>query len=192
MTTKKTIDDTNDNSLTSTRLKKSDLNRIHDFKDARSIATLQDAITALLDQNLFALNLSTTDIEKINAAAKAGNTTFEALCITGALQYANRLLNATDKPSNADTKINDFVNRLIEANNVAKDQDAKVAITQGYIASNGGFNRDAIKRFLTANKNTIDDHHAAHGIDNPIEHNRAVATKKRVTENKQKRDVTGG
>ena len=192
MTTKKTIDDTNDISLTSTKLKKSDLNRIHAFKDARGIASQQDAITMLLDQNLFALNLTAKDIEKLNAAAKAGNTTFEALCITGALQYADRLLNASGKPSNADTKINDFVARLIEANNAATELDAKVAITQGYISANGGFNRDAIKRFLTANKNMIDDHHAANGIDDPINHNRRIETKKRVAENKQKREITGG
>ena len=190
MATKKTTDDTNEIALTSTKLKKSDLNRIHAFKESRGISSQQDAITALLDQNLFALNLTAKDLEKLNAAAIAGNTTFEALCITGALQYADRLLNSNGKPNNADTRIKDYVTILMDANNTATTQDEKIAITQGYISANGGFNREAIKRFLTANQNMIDAHHATHGIENPIEHNRAVATKKRVIENKLKREIT--
>lgn len=174
---------------TSLRIKQNDLARVHAFKDARGILTQQDAITVLLDQTVFA-NLSVKDVEKLNAAAKAGNTTFEALCITAVLQYADRLLNANGKPSNADSKINDFVAKIIEANSVA-DHDNKIGITQGYISANGGFNRDAIKRFMTANKNMIDDHHAQNGIDDPTDHNRKVATKKRLIENQQKREYTG-
>jgi hypothetical protein len=191
MSTNKTnIDDTNEKLLSSTKIKKTDLTRIHNFKDSRGITSLVDGITELLDQTVF-VNLSAKDTEKLHAAALAGNTTFEALCITGALQYADRLLSAIDKTGNADTRINKFVADLIEANNAA-DHDDKIGITQGYISNVGGFNRESIKRFMIANKTMIDDHHAANGIDDPTDHNRKVATKKRLIENKQKRELQGG
>jgi hypothetical protein len=191
MTTDKT--NTDDTKVTSLKIRKTDLTRIHEFKDSRGITNLLDALTDLLDQTAFA-NLSENDAKKLHSAAIAGNTTFEALCITGALQYADRLLNGAGKPSGADVRINEFVTKLIDANNAA-DLENKTAITQGVLADKergGGFNRDAIKRFLTANKTMIDDHHAASGITDPVEHNRKMATKKRVTENKQKREIVGG
>jgi hypothetical protein len=165
-----------------------------------------DAFALLLEQTVL-VNLSEHDREKIHAAAKQANTTFESVCIAGALGYADRILSTSNKTDGktADMRVNDFVNTLMESNNNAKDWFNVKAITQGVLSNIdekkgmvGGFNRDAIKRYLAANKPAIDAHHAKHGIDSANDekaaenHNRKVATHFRMIVNAKKRESKDG
>lgn len=115
---------------------------------------------------------------KIDEAARISNMTNEAIIVAGALQYANKIVDSVNdgKTGNADIRINNFVNDLMAKNNVAKEWFEKIEITQGVLADKergGGFNRANIQRYLSANRNRIDEHHAKHKIE--IDHNRKAA-----------------
>lgn len=115
---------------------------------------------------------------KIDEAARISNMSSEAIIVAGALQYANKIIDSVNdgKTGNADIRINNFVNDIIAKNNAAKEWFEKIEITQGLLADKergGGFNRENIKRYLSANRNRIDEHHAKHKIE--IDHNRKVA-----------------
>lgn len=192
MATKKdTIKSDDANTTSQIRMLSSDLDRINATKEKLKISQLE-AVTLLLDNGVYG-NLSDHDREKIHAAAKQANTTFEAICIAGALGYADRILSTTNKTDGktADMRVNDYVTDLIKTNDAAKEWFEVKAITQGVI-SEGGFNRDAIKRYLAANKPKIDEHHAKHKIIDAADHNRKVATHFRMIANAEKREAKGG
>lgn len=115
---------------------------------------------------------------KIDEAARISNMTSEAIIVAGALQYANKIVDSVSdgKTGNADIKINNFVNDLMTKNNAALEWFDKIEITQGVLADKergGGFNRVNIQRYLSANRNRIDEHHAKNKIE--PDHNRKVA-----------------
>jgi hypothetical protein len=116
--------------------------------------------------------------KKIDEAASISNMSSEAIIVAGALQYANKIVESVNdgKTGNADIRINNFVNDLMSKNNAAAEWFEKIEITQGLLADKekgGGFNRVNIQRYLSANRNRIDEHHAKNKIVK--DHNRTVA-----------------
>lgn len=81
-----------------------------------------------------------------------------------------------DKPS--DNKILEFANELMRKNLEASEDYEKVAITMGYLRTNGGFNFQTTKRFLDEYAENLANHHADVGIEDPANWNKTM-TKKR-------------
>lgn len=132
-------------------------------------------ITTYTPDNLF----SESDKKILNEASSISNMTVESLIVAGALQYANKIIESVNdgKSGNADIRINNFVNDLMAKNDAAGAWFEKIEITQGVLADKergGGFNRENIKRYLSANRHRIEEHHAKHKIE--PDHNRKVAT----------------
>lgn len=128
------------------------------------------------------------DKKKIDNAARISNMTSEAIIVAGALQYANKIVDSVNdgKTGNADIKINNFVNELMSKNNAALEWFEKIEITQAVLADKnrgGGFNMTNIKRYLAANRNRIDEHHAKNKIEK--DHNRRVENHKRKLKNEK-------
>ena len=115
----------------------------------------------------------------LSEASSISNMSVESLIVAGALQYANKIIESVNdgKSGNADIRINNFVNDLMAKNDAASEWFKKVEITQGLLSDKergGGFNRENIKRYLSANRHRIEEHHAKNKIE--IDHNRKVAT----------------
>lgn len=158
-----------------------------DFKDlitatgfkGTQVEFFQHLISSYTPSNLFGVD----EREKINEAARIADMTTETIIVAGALQYANKIIDSVSdgKSGNADIRINNFVNGIMSYNDSATNWFEKVEITQGLLADkdknyggvNGGFNRANIQRYLSANRNRIDEHHAKNKIEK--DHNRTVA-----------------
>lgn len=124
---------------------------------------------------------SEKDRAKIQKAADSSNMNYNAIITTGALQYADSLLNKVDKPVKGDLKINDLVNKTIAHNENVKELQDKIEITQGFIESTTGCNRANIKRYLSANSERIAHHHKKSASFNTITTSRANTTASTVS-----------
>ncbi len=113
------------------------------------------------------------NFDKINEAAEASGMTTEAIVVTGALKYAELLIDAKkDNRTLTDTKIHTLVTDTMVANEAAKEWWDKVEITKGWIAKTTGSNRKNVNAYVLGNQTTLDAHHAKCGIE--VDHNRRV------------------
>lgn len=147
--------------------------------------TQPEFLMLLLDSYAANSVFSETDREKIHAAAKKTNMSFSSIVVSGSLQYAEKLSDASEsgKKVVGDRKINEVVNELMASNNAAKEWHEKIEITQRVVAELSKCNRENIKRYLSANKARIDEHHAKNNIE--ADHNRRVANYARKNKNQK-------
>jgi hypothetical protein len=122
-----------------------------------------------LDNQIVSLTKNKAFKDILNAAEKQ-NVSVENFIIDACKTAMARAEIVRECP--ADKKISDYVNGLIQANEQAQNWFEKVEITQVKIASATGCNRPAIAKFLKENKDRLQAHYEACGIEN--DHNRKV------------------
>lgn len=180
MTTKKqTVKNTTSSAMDKTTstmtISKVDHARIKDLMEQSDYKVQGEFLSLIIDQFM---GFSVDDLAKLKQAAAASNMTVESIAISGAMQYADKLIAMTKDGAkeSPDLKINKFVNDLIAQNETATNWFEKIEITQRVISEGTGCNRANITRFLDANKARLKDHHATNGIEQ--DHNRRASNQR--------------
>jgi hypothetical protein len=161
-----------------------DRDRLKELMDASNFKGSQaDFLTVLLDNYSGSSMFNTEDSKKIDDAANIANMPKESLIVTGALKFADLLLAnyasqqdetvTEEKRKPADLKVHQEVEAIMKHNEEAADHWDKIEITQGVLFKRTGCNRANIQRYLSANKNRIEKHHAKMKIE--PDHNRRAA-----------------
>lgn len=176
---------------TSVAVHMEDRDRLNELMESSGFQGSQRDFFKLLVDNYSGTALfSTNDTKRIEAAAQVSGMSFESIIVTGALKYAELLINTITPPSEdgepvedekrkpADYRVHQAVEEIMAANDKADSLWDKVEITQGVLSSKTGCNRQSIKRYLSANKARIEQHHAKHKIE--ADHNRRAGNYKKV------------
>lgn len=187
-TRKKTQSDEN---RTSIAVHAEDRDRLNELMKSSGFAGSQrDFFKLLVDNYSGTAMFGTNDVKRIEAAARVSGMSFESIIVTGALKYAELLINTITPPSEdgapvedekrkpADYRVHQAVEEIMTANDSAQSLWDKVEITQGVISKVTGCNRASIQRYLSANKARIELHHAKHHIE--ADHNRRAGNYKKV------------
>lgn len=174
-TNKNTTSASIDKTTTSMTISKTDQARIKVLMEQSNHKIQGEFLSFIIDQFMA---FSVDDLAKLKQAAAASNMTVESIVISGAMQYADKLIAMTKEGAkeSPDIKINNFVNDLIAKNNETVDWFDKTEITQRVIIEGTGCNRANITRFLDANKARLKEHHAANNIE--PDHNRRASNQR--------------
>jgi hypothetical protein len=165
----------------SVRLHPEDNARLQAIKETQKFTgNFPDFMTTFIDRSTGGEMFNNNDYAKLQAAADKLGLSVESIIIKGAMKYASRamLSDPEKQQKTADTRVQDFVESVMEANEKAKDWFDKHELTQGFIskgikeATGKEVNRVNITSFIAANETRLKDHHAKCGIE--PDHNRKV------------------
>lgn len=163
------------------RIHPEDNTRLQALKESEKFhGNFPDFVTSFINRSTGVELFKDKDYAKLQAAAEKLGVTVESIIIKGALKFATKAMTTDPEKqlNSVDTKIQEFVDGVMETNEKAKEWFDKREITQGFIvkaikeATGKEVNRANVSAYIAANEAVLKEHHAKCEIE--PDHNRRV------------------
>lgn len=170
------------------RIHPEDNDRLKGLKESQNFnGNFPDFITSFIDRSTGVELFQDKDYLKLKAAADKLGVTVESIIIQGALKFAAKAMSSDPEKmvNSVDTKIQGFVDGVMQTNAKAKEWFDKREITQAFIVktiketTGKEPNRANVGAYIASSIEERAEHHAKYGIEK--DHNRKVFNYERKT-----------